>query len=79
MYKDSRRFNVKDSESKEEERSKKQYPLSEIERMPVFTVYGPYTGGQDRQISCGGHFQSQHCLNVSTNDELNPRSVPVPF
>lgn len=67
LYKDSRRFKVKDSESKEEERSKKQYPLKELETMSVFTVYGPFTGGQDRQISCGGHFQSQHCLNVFFN------------
>lgn len=79
LYKNSRRFKVKDSESKEDERSKKQYPLKELETMSVFTVYSPYTGGQDRQNSCEGNFQSQLCLNVSTNDGLNPWSVPVPF
>ncbi|KAK2556060.1 THO complex subunit 2 [Acropora cervicornis] len=77
--KDSRYLEVKDIESKEEERSKKQYPFERIatcllEKLSVFIVYG-----QDRQICCGGHFQSQQCLNVSTNDRLNPLSVPVFF
>ena len=79
LQKDSRYLEVKDIESKEEERSKKQYPFERIatcllEKLSVFIVYG-----QDRQICCGGHFQSQPCLNVSTNDGLNPLSVPVFF